>query len=250
MSKPLIIGNWKAYVSSLKEAKKLFKDVEKELPRVMDADVVVAPPHPFLYPLKTSYSGKRIAFGAQDAFFEQGAHTGEVTAGMVKDSGARFVIVGHAERRAQGETDLQVAKKVGAVLDAKMTPIVCIGEQSRDREGHYLKELETSIQESLSLVEASSLKKIVLAYEPVWAIGAPLPPPARSIRETIIFIRKTLALRFDRDDALRVRILYGGAVSEEVVEELVSGSGANGFLLGRASIDPKMFADIVRAWNR
>jgi len=249
MAKGLIVGNWKAYVTSLKEAKKLFKAIEKTLPRDLKTEVVVCPPSIFLHPLKTSYSGKRIAFGAQDVFFENGAHTGEITASMLKDGGAKYVLVGHAERRASGETDAQVAKKVGAALDARITPILCFGERERDKDGHYLKELEESILASLALVDAGSLKKVVLAYEPVWAIGAPLPPSARTIRETIIFIRKTLASRFDREDALKVRVLYGGAVNDEVVHDLVEGSGANGFLLGRASIQSDIFNAIVRAWK-
>lgn len=248
MAKPLIVGNWKAYVTSLKEAKTLFRSIEKKLPRDVKAEVIVCPPHTFLETLRASYRGKRISFGAQDAFFESGAHTGEVTMGMVKDIGAKCIILGHAERRAKGDTDDVVAQKVGAALDLGVSPIICVGEKVRDREGHYLDDLKQSIEASLALVDASSLKKIVLAYEPVWAIGAALPPDARTIRETIIFIRKVLAERFDRTQALKTKILYGGAVNAESARELIEGSNANGFLLGRASVDADTFLAIVRAW--
>ena len=250
MLRPLVVGNWKAYVSSLKDAKKLFKSVEKNLPRDMEPRVVLCPPHPFLEPLARSYSGSRIAFGAQDAFFENGAHTGETTMGMVKSVGAEYVILGHAERRAQGETDAMVSKKIGAALDERLTPVVSVGESVRDREGHYLEELEKSITGSLALVDVRSLKKIVIAYEPVWAIGAPLPPTGHIIRQTLIFIRKTLALRFDRADALKARIIYGGAVNEETARSLLEESEADGLLLGRASVDPDAFAAIIHSWEK
>lgn len=249
MAKPLIVGNWKSYVNSIKEAKMLLKNIDKSLPKKMKPSVVVCPPFPLLEALSRPYRGRRIAFGAQDAFYDTGAYTGEVSAKLVKDTKAKYVIVGHAERRAFGETDDVVSKKVGAVLDQRMTPIVCVGESERDNEGHYLTELKESIMQSLSLVDLRALKKIVIAYEPVWAIGAPLPPNGRTIRETIIFIRKVLAERFDRDDVLKVRIVYGGAVGGENVQELIAESGADGFLLGRASVDAEAFASIVRAYS-
>lgn len=245
MAKALIVGNWKSYVTTFKEAKELFKEVEKALPRQVKSDVVVCPPFPFIDFLSDSYTGERIAFGAQDVHYETGAATGTVSAPALKSIGTRYVIVGHAERRAMGETDEIVAKKVGAVLDEKLIPIVAIGESERDKDGHYLKELEESITASLNTVQEKDLKKIVIAYEPVWAIGAPLPPDARTIRETIIFIRKVLASMFGRSAALKARIIYGGAVDDENAEELIQNSGAHGFLLGRASVDAEKFGRIV-----
>ncbi len=244
----MIAGNWKSYVTSTKEAKKLFKDIEKGLPRQLKADVVLFPPSLLLHPLARNYSGKRISFGAQDIFFESGAHTGETPALLAKDVGARYALIGHAEKRAQGETDETVAKKVGAALDAKLTPVVAFGESSRDKNGEYLEDLARSILESLALVDVLSLKKVILAYEPVWAIGAPLPPTGRTIRHTMIFIRKTLAQKFKREDALKVRILYGGAVNEESALEIIQNGETGGFLLGRASIHADSFTSIVSQW--
>lgn len=249
MARPLIVGNWKSYVNSLKEGKKLFKDIEKGLPKQLKADVVLCPPFPLLDSLSRNYRGSRIDFGAQDVFYEEGAHTGEVSAELVKDTKSKYVIVGHAERRARGETDEEVAKKVGAVLDARMTPIVCVGECSRDKEGHYLAELKESVLASLALVGPTTLKKIVIAYEPVWAIGSPLPPTGRTIREATIFIRKVLAEKFDRKDVLKLRIIYGGAVNDDNIVELIEESDANGFLLGRAAVHAEEFSTIVRAFH-
>jgi len=249
MAKALIVGNWKGYINSLKEGKALVKGIEKKLPSASKPTVVLCPPFPLLDALARSYRGNRLSFGAQDAFYEGGAHTGEVSAELVKDTKAKYVILGHAERRTAGETDEMVAKKVGAALDQRLTPIVAVGERARDKDGHYLKELETSIVASLSLVEPQDLRKIVIAYEPVWAIGAALPPNARTIRETIIFIRKVLAGKFHRADALKARIIYGGAVSLESAPELIKESGVDGFLLGRASVDAETFTGIVLAWQ-
>lgn len=247
MAKPLIVGNWKSYINSLREGKKLLKGIEKKLPHFAKANIVLCPPYPLLDALSRNYRGGRIAFGAQDAYFETGAHTGEVSVALVKDTKAKYVILGHAERRAKGETDEIVSKKVGAALDAKLTPIVAVGESARDKDGHYLHDLEKSILASLNVVGPSSIKKVIIAYEPVWAIGAPLPPNGRTIRETIIFIRKVLANRFDRNDVLKAKILYGGAVNEETANELIKESDASGFLLGRASVNPEEFGAIVRA---
>lgn len=247
MAKALIVGNWKAYVTSLKEAKKLFKDIEGGLPRGNRAEIVVCPPAPFVHPLAASYKGRRIAFGAQDASYEGGQHTGATTPHMLKDVGATYAIVGHSERREENDTDETVAKKVVAVLEAGMTPIVCVGEKERDREGHYLAGLEKSLLASLARVEPASLKKLVIAYEPVWAVGASTAPSAREIREVIIFLRKVLATRYDRAAALKVRILYGGDVNDANITSLVEGSDASGFLVGRASVAASEFASILKA---
>lgn len=249
MAKPLIVGNWKSYITSINDAEKLFKGIEKALPRILKSEVVVCAPYPFIEFLEDSYSGKRISFGAQNVYFESGAHTGEVSAAALKSIGVSSVIVGHAERRSMGETDEDVSKKIGALLDQKMRPIVCVGEKERDKDGHYLHELETSIISSLAILGPNDLKKIVIAYEPVWAIGSPLPPSARAIRETIIFIRKVLADRFDKTQALKAKIIYGGAVDAHNVEELSKESGANGFLLGRASVDAESFTNIISTFQ-
>jgi triosephosphate isomerase len=246
MIRPLIVGNWKAYIASLKDAKKLFVGIDKGLPRGTRGEIVVCPPAPFIYPLAASYKGKRVSFGAQDAAIENGKHTGASTPMMLKDAGASYVIVGHSERREEGDTDEIVSKKVVAVLEAGLTPIVCVGEKERDREGHYLAGLEKSLLASLARIEPSTLKKLVIAYEPVWAVGATVSPTAREIREVIIFIRKALATRFDRTLALKVRILYGGDVNASNARDLIDGSDASGFLLGRASIDPEVFCVIVK----
>lgn len=246
MAKALIVGNWKAYVESLTGATELFSSLDRALPRGTRADVVLCPPAPFLASLAHSYRGKRIVFGAQDADAEGGRATGAMTAAMLASIGVRYVIVGHSERRDAGESDDVIAKKVHAVLDAGLTPILCVGERERDREGHYLTALADMLTASLARIEPAMLKKVVIAYEPVWAVGASVTPSAREIQETVIFIRKSLAARFDRTLALKVRILYGGDVNATNAAALAE-SGVAGFLVGRASVGPHEFAQIVKA---
>lgn len=247
--RPLIVGNWKTYITSLKEAKKLLKDVQKGLPRKLSTDVVLCPPSPFIGPLALSYTGTRIAFGAQDVSFDDGAPTGDVLPAVLKDVGAQYVIIGHAERRRDGDSNSMVSEKIAASLLSRLKPIVCFGEKERDRDGAYLSELERDIIESLHGMSEADMKKIIFAYEPVWAIGASSPPSAREIQETLIFIRKTLALRYPRALALKARILYGGSVDASNAPELIEHAGTSGFLVGRASAHADAFVDIIKAWN-
>lgn len=248
MAKALIVGNWKAYVASLKDASKLFDAIDKGTRRGTKAEIIICPPAPFIAPLSAGYRGTRIAFGAQDAAAENGKSTGATTPSMLKDVGAAYVIVGHSERREEGDTDEAVAKKVLAVLAAGLTPIVCVGERVRDKDGHYLAELEKSLLASLARIEPASLKKLVIGYEPVWAVGASTLPTAREIREAIIFLRKVLATRYDRAAALKVRILYGGDVNDTNIASLIAASDASGFLVGRASVVADEFVRIIRAY--
>ncbi|PIR85138.1 triose-phosphate isomerase [Candidatus Kaiserbacteria bacterium CG10_big_fil_rev_8_21_14_0_10_45_20] len=247
--KPIIVGNWKTYVSSQKDAKKLFKAIDKNLPRTVRSEVVVCPPAPLIQPLRASYVGKRISFGAQDVSFEDGTPTGDIMPTVLKDVGAQYVIIGHADKRRDGDSDLIVGEKINAALDKGLRPIVSFGEQVRDKEGIYLSDLEQSIRGSLFNLTESALKKVIIAYEPVWAIGATVTPSAREIQETNIFIRKTLATKYSRGVALKARIIYGGSVDDTNADELIADADISGFLLGRASVDAEVFTTIVKAWQ-
>ena len=245
---PLIVGNWKNFVLGPKEALALVKGIDKGLPRTLSCNLVICPPTSVLAYVRSSYSGKRMQIGAQNVSeFVDGVHTGEVSASMVRAAGATYAIVGHAERRAMGETDAVVALKVRAVLDAKMTPVVCIGESLRDKEGHHFTAIEQMLKGSLATVLPNEISKIVIAYEPVWAIGAATAPDARTVAEAILFIRKSLVQVFGRDGALRVKVLYGGAVDEESAAGLLRQGQASGFLVGRASADAARFVATIRA---
>ncbi len=248
VKKALIIGNWKSYVASPKEGIELLKAVDKKLPRGMNSTVVVCPPTVLLAHTRNAYSGTRIALGAQDVSVSPlGAHTGESPAALLRASGAQYVLVGHAERRDQGESNASVAQKARVALDSKLIPIICIGERMRDRGAEYLSVIENMLFESLQSLESPDLKRVVIAYEPVWAIGAPVAPGPRVISEAVLYVRKLLIQAFGRDAAMKVKILYGGAVDQTNAHQVLVEGNAQGFLVGRASVDAANFAGIIRA---
>jgi triosephosphate isomerase len=248
MKKALIVANWKSYIGTPKAGLALLKDTEKSLPRGMKSKVVVCPPALLFSHLTATYKGSRLSFGTQDiTLAPQGAHTGEVTAQLAKASGAQYTLSGHAERRAAGETNEVVAAEVRIALDTKLTPIVCIGERERDQHAAYLTTIETMLVESLRTVSTVELKKVVIAYEPVWAIGAAAAPDARVVREAVVYIKKILAQKFGHEAGLKATVLYGGAVDSTNAHDLLVDGQASGFLVGRASVDAKNFAGIIRA---
>ena len=245
---PLIVGNWKSFIASPKEGLTLLKAIDKSLPRGMSASIVVCPPALLVAYLRASYKGKRIALGVQDvSLTPQGAHTGEVTATLARASGATYAIVGHAERRAMGETNEVVATDARSALDAGMVPIICIGEGERDREGKFFSVIESMLTASLARVLPTEIGKIVIAYEPLWAIGAATAPDARTVAEAVLYIRKTLVQLYGRDAGLKTKILYGGAVDQTTAKDLITMGQSSGFLVGRASVDPANFVGIIRA---
>jgi len=247
--KSLVVGNWKLYIRSLSEGKKLLHAIDKTFPRGVKSTVVVCPPVALAVALKAGYGGKRIVFGTQDSSFEiEGSHTGEISPRHLAESGIQYVILGHTERRAMGDTDEIVAKKVAAALSAKLIPIICVGEPKRDSEGHFFEYLKNNVSQSLARISPSDAKKIIIAYDPYWAIGNSEAPTPNIIREAALFIRKTLAEMWGREAADRVRIIYGGSVDGSNADIIAEGAGINGVLPGRASVVPEEFSKIIKAF--
>ncbi|MES2014380.1 MAG: triose-phosphate isomerase [Patescibacteria group bacterium] len=248
--KKLIVGNWKLYINTPQEGKKLIRDIDKKLPRSLKVEVALCPQVSLAALLKSGYSGKRMAFGTQDLFTEEsGAYTGQVSAKSLTASGIKYVIVGHAERRAEGDTDEIVAKKAVAAIATKLHPVICVGESSRDSEGAFFSQLAAMVTASLSRIDAVDAAKFTIAYEPVWAIGAGEAPSPRTVAEAAMFIRKTIADMWGRERALKVRIIYGGAVTAESAKAFATSGGIQGLLPGRASVDATEFTNIIRAFN-
>ena len=244
----LVVGNWKLFVPSLKEGRILMRAIDKALPRQMKSKVVLVPDVSLAIALRADYGGKRISFGAQSlGEAVDGAHTGSISGAVLKESGIEYVIVGHSEERARGESDQMVERKVRAALNARLSPIICIGEESRDRDGLFFTRLGEMVQTALARVDRAELKRIVIAYEPVWAIGDATPPPPRVASEAIMYIRKILSSLFSREEAERVRMLYGGAVNSESARGFITAGNADGLLVGHHSVFVKDFAAIVRA---
>ena len=243
----IVVANWKANPPTLIEARKLFAAVKKAAGSFRGA-LVVCPPAPFLADLALSYRGSRIRFGAQDVFYEKGgSFTGEYSADMLRSVKTQYVILGHSERRRLGETNEDINKKIAAALAAGLTPILCVGEKGRDVEGNYFQTIEEQLKKGLSGISDSSLPKIIIAYEPVWAIGKRAEDAMKpnDVQEMAIFIRKTLAQKYPRNAVDKVAILYGGSAEPENVAGILTDGGVSGFLVGHVSLEPARFKEML-----
>ncbi len=245
--KKIVIGNWKMNPLSLKEARVIFNDTVKTVKQFKNIDIVICPPFPFLS-IGDKLNNQNIHLGSQNVFTEKaGSYTGEVSSNMLSSIGVEYVIVGHSERRILGDTDKIINKKVLTALKSKLTPIVCVGENTRDRNGFYLAFIKHQIIECLSLVPKNQVKNIIFAYEPVWAIGENATHEATvdEFIEIQIFIKKIIADLYDMKTATSIRIIYGGSVHSSNAKGFVD-AGAGGLLVGRDSLSPKKFGDIVK----
>ncbi len=247
----MVVGNWKMYVNSLADGKKLIKSIDAKFPRGVKSAVIVCPPNALSIALRNAYGGKRISFGAQDAYWEQeGAHTGMTSPRSLALSGISHVLIGHAERRALGDSNEIVAKKLSAAFEAGLNPILCIGEKARDQDGSHFTELAKDVTQSLARLDASAAQRLTIAYEPVWAIGAAEAPQPRIAEEAIVYIRKTIADVWGRERALKIRIIYGGAVDSMSASAFAKHRGIQGVLLGRASVDADEFTKVIKAFGQ
>ena len=243
--KSLIVANWKMNPKTLKEAKSLLEETKHLASLLKKVTVVVAPPSIFLATLAGGRKGK-VAFAAQNAHYElSGAHTGDISMGQVKDAKASYMLIGHAERRELGETDDDVRKKVDAAFSAGLTPIVCVGEKSRDASAEHFAVVRGQLRTGLSEDAGKKLSKIVIVYEPLWTIGQPKAMEPRQMHEMSIFIRKTLVERFG-EAGHHVTILYGGSVDATNAGDMMQSGDVAGLLVGRASVDKQEFIELLR----
>lgn len=248
----LAVANWKMNPPTIGKAKELFLEIRKEARKRSRVETVIAAPYVYLAELRKLTTGSYTKLGAQDIFWKSfGTYTGEVSASMLASVGVSHVIVGHSERRALGETNEQVAQKTHAAVSGKLVAIVCVGESERDTSGAYLSVIEEQVRTALAHVTPAALKRVVIAYEPVWAIstgdGDGKTATADDVYEMTIFIRKILTGLYSRAAAERVTILYGGSVNEHNAETLVNDGMVNGFLVGGASLKPHEFTTIISA---
>lgn len=244
----IIVANWKAYVESVSKAKALFASAKK-LSVKTDVSIVLVPPAPYLGLLLNGNKSK-VAFGAQDiSNGTGGAHTGEITAAALREMGVSYAIVGHSERRAAGETDATVFEKAQHALAHGITPILCIGEAVRDEDAHYLQALRAQIAAVFAPLSQKERMQIIVAYEPIWAIGKSAADSITSVdlSEMVLYIRKVLGEYLPGNGAAATTILYGGSVEAGNARALASGSGVDGFLVGHASVDVPTFSALVKA---
>lgn len=246
--KPMLAGNWKMHCLTA-EARALAEGIKKEAAGLTDREVLVSPPYTSLAAVAAVVKGSNVLLAAQNLHWEtQGAFTGEVSATMLRDIGCTHVIIGHSERRQFfGEIDATVDKKVKAAQGAGLVPIVCVGESLAEREaGKTLDVVGGQVRNGLLGQDAAAIRALVVAYEPVWAIGTGKVASPEQAQEVHAFIRKTLAEMVGADGAAGCRILYGGSVKPDNVDELMRQADIDGALVGGASLKVDSFARIVK----
>ncbi len=247
MRRPVIAGNWKMYKTRA-ETRAFFAAFTPLIAASNDVDIIVAPPFTALSAAVESAHGTGIAIAAQNLHgLREGAFTGEISAGMIVESGCSSVIVGHSERRQYfAETDELVHRKTKAALAAGLTPIVCVGEILSEREGNLTKQvLKRQFEGALGALTPEEFSRILLAYEPVWAIGTGRTATPEIAAEAHQYLRGLAAANFSPEEASAVRILYGGSVKPDNISGLMAHDQIDGALVGGASLDPESFAAIV-----
>lgn len=248
MRKPILAGNWKMH-KTIREANAFMEGFLPLVSNITDREIVICPTFTSLAVLATQVTGSVVRLGAQNMHWEvQGAYTGEIAAGMLKDAGCQYVILGHSERREYfAETNEIVNKKVKAALANRLIPVFCVGETLAEREAGKTEALiEVQVREGLGGIVASEAEKIVIAYEPVWAIGTGRSATSEDANNVIRFIRGVVTSMFGNKVGQAIRILYGGSVKPETIAELMSQSDIDGALVGGASLDASSFAKIVK----
>lgn len=261
--KKFIVGNWKMNPENIVEADKLFKKIEKEIEKngqnnsagTKKVIPVICPPFVFLGSLGRKSLGPnqkgnskvksgRLFLGAQDvSYSSEGAHTGEISPNMLMALGVRYCIIGHSERRAMGETSEITNRKLLACIKVGITPILCVGEKARDDNGDYLVEVKEQVLKGLVGVDRAMLDSVIIAYEPIFAVGAARALEAHGVHEMILYIKKLLIDTYKLKN-IETAVLYGGAVDTTNAAELLGKGNADGFLIGRQSLEPENFLAI------
>lgn len=248
---PLIVANWKMNPTTLVEAKRLFNSVSRGLKGIKNAEVIICPPFVYLSQFQTKKT--KLYLGAQNAFWkEKGAYTGEVSPSMLKDLGCQYAILGHSERRRYfSETDEVINKKIEAVISAKLKPILCIGETGVEQKRELTQEiLKSQIEKGLKKITKKEVKKIIIAYEPIWAIGTGRFCSPEEGKKANAFIRKVISQIHSQKTAKNTIILYGGSVNSQNAASYIFEANFQGLLVGGASLDPQEFVKIIKNVRR
>ncbi len=244
---PLIAGNWKMFKTS-PEAVETAGQLVKLVAMTTDIDVMIAPPFTALAQVSDVVRGSCVSLGAQNLFWEaQGAFTGAISPAMLVSVGCKYVIIGHSERRQYfNETDETVNKRIKAAFDNDLIPVMCVGESEKERESkNTFSVLDKQLKKGLEDFSADNLKRLVIAYEPVWAIGTGKTATSEQAQEVHRFLRSVLEKSFGNTLAKSIRILYGGSVKPNNIAELMAMPDVDGALVGGASLDPETFSKIV-----
>jgi len=246
MRKPIIAGNWKMH-KTIKEAVEFVNEIKSEI-NGTDVEAVICAPFTLLKDLKEAAKGTNIKIGAQNMHFEEkGAFTGEISPLMLKEIDVDYVVLGHSERRQYfNETNETVNKKVIKALEYKINPIICVGETLEQREADKTKDIvKVQVEKALVNIDEKDIKGIVIAYEPIWAIGTGKTSSSKDANDVIAYIREVVANVYSEEIAEEVRMQYGGSVKPANVEEIMNESDIDGALVGGASLQPKDYVELV-----
>jgi triosephosphate isomerase len=234
--------------ATLAEAKTIIRKTRLLASRLHHTEVVACPPFPFIGAAISRNQPGSFHIGAQSVTLEEGSpHTGEVSAPMLKSLGVEYVIVGHSEERQKGDTDDKVAQRASKVLDAGLTAIVCVGEKARTEDGSHFSFIKEEIKDSLVGIVPAKAKKIILAYEPIWAIGAKEAMAPDQVYEMSIFVKKAFSDVFGPEAGLKVKVLYGGSVNFRNAGDIISIGKVDGLLVGRESVNIPGFEELLKA---
>ena len=250
--KTIIAGNWKMNMTAT-ETKKFAEELKKIMPRAKWCDTVICVPACNIPTAAKVFKELRISVGAENLYYEEkGAYTGEISAAMLRDLGVKYVIVGHSERRQYfGETDTAVNRKVHAALDAGLSPIICVGESESQREMGVTQDwIALQVKTALYGVPAERLRRCVIAYEPIWAIGTGKTATAQQAGEVCTHIRATIRGLYGARVARSVTIQYGGSMNPKNAQELLAQPDVDGGLIGGAALKPEQFVEIIHAANQ
>ena len=250
--KTVIAGNWKMNMTAT-ETKKFAEELKRVMPRAKWCDTVICVPACNIPTAAKVFKELRISVGAENLYYEEkGAYTGEISAAMLRDLGVKYVIIGHSERRQYfGETDTAVNRKVHAALDAGLSPIICVGESESQREMGVTQDwIALQVKTALYGVPAERLRRCVIAYEPIWAIGTGKTATAQQAGEVCTAIRATIRGLYGARVARSVTIQYGGSMNPKNAQELLAQPDVDGGLIGGASLKPEQFVEIIHAANQ
>jgi triosephosphate isomerase len=248
MIRPLIAGNWKMFKTA-GESLDFVRQLKEAVADIQERDVVIAPPFTSLYPVGEAVKGSRIYLAAQNLSDRiEGAYTGEISARMLIDTGCTYVIVGHSERRMLfGEQDETINRKTRMAIQSGLKPIFCIGETMEEWEaGKTFAVIEKQIKEGLNQLTTDDIRKILIAYEPVWAIGTGKTAAPEQVQEVHAYIRRVITRNYENGLAINLPILYGGSVNSDNIGKLMAQPDINGALVGGASLDVDSFVRMIK----
>ncbi len=250
MSTKLIVANWKMNPKSAEDAKKIITEIDKKSKGFGDVRLIVCPPFIFLNEVsKIIRSSKKIVLGAQDVFIGQGvSHTGETGIELLKKSGVKYILVGHSERRATSDSDEVVKEKMLGSLKEGLKVILCVGEKERNEHGDHYNEIREQIEDAIIKLPKKLIKNLIIAYEPVWAIGRPENEAIKSdqLHEITIFIKRLISDFLGAKEVEKVKILYGGSVTKNNFKEIIEKGNIDGLLIGRESLKVDNFIRLIR----